>query len=118
MSAMTPMGLGPQSSATYENFADTIGQVTLEAVSKDLREMFGRVAFTVLVGSVDGHWRNHGFLRIDGVWRLRPLFDVNLTRAGSRVPSRRINDRDAPSNRDVRLFIEGRENLFWDRVCD
>ncbi|TFD56974.1 hypothetical protein E3T43_08600 [Cryobacterium sp. Hh7] len=52
---------------------------------------------------------NHGFLRIDGVWRLSPNFDVNPTRAGSRVRSRRINDRDDASNRDVCLLIEDRD---------
>ena len=106
---MTAMELGPQSSATYENFADTIDQVTLGAAPEDLRELFGRVAFTVLVGNVDDHWKNHGFLRVDGTWRLSPLFDVNPTRSGSRVSSRRINERDDASNRDVRLLFEGRD---------
>jgi len=109
MSALTAMRLGPQRSATYENFADTIDQVTLAASAEDLREMFGRVALTVLVGNVDDHWKNHGFTREDSAWRLSPLFDVNPTRAGSRVRSRQINDQDDPSNRDVRVLIEGRD---------
>lgn len=103
---MTP---GPQSSATYEDFADTIDHVTLGTSAQDLREMFGRVAFTVLTGNVDDHWKNHGFIREHEAWRLSPLFDVNPTRAGSRVLSRQINNSDDPSNRDVRLLIEGRD---------
>ncbi|ANP73031.1 type II toxin-antitoxin system HipA family toxin [Cryobacterium arcticum] len=117
MSAMTAMQLGPQQSATYEDLADTIDQVTLESSVEDLREMFGRVALTVLVGNVDDHWKNHGFTRertgVDAgaatSWRLSPAFDVNPTRPGSRVRSRRINSHDDPSNRDVRLLIEGRD---------
>ncbi|KRC60874.1 hypothetical protein ASE14_07880 [Agromyces sp. Root81] len=115
MSAMTAMELGPQNSATYENFADTIDQVTERAASEDLKEMFGRVALTVLVGNVDDHWKNHGFTReLTGrpagttTWRLSPLFDVNPTRSGSVVRSRRINERDDASNRDLRQLIAGR----------
>jgi serine/threonine-protein kinase HipA len=113
MSALTAMQLGPQRSATYEDFADTIDQVTLAASAEDLREMFGRVALTVLVGSVDDHWKNHGFIRkstpAGTAWRLSPLFDVNPTRSGSRVHSRQINSRDDASDRDVRRLIEGRD---------
>lgn len=109
MSALTAMQLGPQKTANYEDFADTIDQVTLSGSAEDLREMFGRVALTVLVGNVDDHWKNHGFTRENSAWRLSPLFDVNPTRAGSRVRSRQINQRDDPSNRDVRLLIEGRD---------
>lgn len=115
MSAMTAMQLGSQGSATYENFADAIDLVTLSASTQDLREMYGRVALTVLVGNVDDHWKNHGFVRerghtnTDATWRLSPIFDVNPTRSGSRVRSRQINDRDDASNRDVRLLIEDRD---------
>ncbi len=109
MSAMTAMGLGPQSSASYEDFADTIDQVTLSASAGDLREMFGRVAFTVLVNNVDDHWKSQGFTRERGAWRLSPLFEVNPTRAGSRVRPRRIHNRDDPTHRDLRLLIEGRD---------
>lgn len=119
MSAMTAMELGPQSTATYENFADTIDHVTEGASAEELKEMFGRVALTVLVGNVDDHWKNHGFTRertgagsaesTSTAWRLSPVFDVNPTRAGSAVRSRRINERDDPSNRDLRLLIEGRD---------
>lgn len=109
MSALTAMQLGPQKTANYEDFADTIDQVTLSASADDLREMFGRVALGVLVGNVDDHWKNHGFTRENSTWRLSPVFDVNPTRAGSRVRSRQINERDDPSNRDVRLLIEGRD---------
>jgi serine/threonine-protein kinase HipA len=113
MSALTAMRLGPQRSATYENFADTIDQVTLSASAEDLREMFGRVALTVLAGNVDDHWKNHGFIRqstpAGSSWRLSPLFDVNPTRSGSRVHSRQINSDDDATDRDVRRLIEGRD---------
>lgn len=105
------MKLGPQRSASYEGFADTIDQITLEAAPEDLGEMFGRVALTLLVGNANDHWRNHGFLHVDGAWRPSPLFDVNPPRVNSRMRSRRIKDRADTSNRDVSLLIEGRGRL-------
>ncbi|WP_085369658.1 type II toxin-antitoxin system HipA family toxin [Leifsonia sp. NCR5] len=110
ISAMTAMELTPQNQgATYADFADTIDRLVSVSAAADLREMFRRVALTVLVGNVDDHWKNHGFVRERGTWRLSPLFDVNPNRAGSRVRSRRISDRDDPTNRDIRLLIETRE---------
>ncbi|WP_374178912.1 type II toxin-antitoxin system HipA family toxin [Leifsonia sp. WHRI 6310E] len=107
ISAMTAMQLGPQNQqATYADFADTIDHLVPEHAKHDLRELFQRVALTVLVGNADDHWKNHGFLRRDSGWRLSPLFDVNPTRAGGRIRSRRISDRDDPVERDIRLLIE------------
>ncbi len=45
--------------------------------TQDLRELFGRMVFNVLVTNNDDHPRNFGFLYAgDGRWRLSPLFDV------------------------------------------
>lgn len=45
-------------------------------VKQDLKELFGRMLFNVLVTNDDDHLRNHGFLRQDGGWQLSPLYDV------------------------------------------
>jgi serine/threonine-protein kinase HipA len=42
----------------------------------DLRELFRRLAFNILVGNDDDHLRNHAFLFDDRGWRLSPLYDV------------------------------------------
>ncbi len=91
-------------SATYEEFTDTISELCVDA-DPELREMFARIALTVLIHNVDDHWRNHGFLRIDGAWRLSPVFDVNPSR-GSSVRSRRINADDDPQDRDIQHLLE------------
>ncbi|MGO4534187.1 type II toxin-antitoxin system HipA family toxin [Leifsonia sp. 2MCAF36] len=112
ISAMSAMQLTQQNQqATYADFADTVDHLNPGSSQADLRELFQRVALTVLVGNVDDHWKNHGFIREETstggtAWRLSPLYDVNPTRAGSRVRSRRISDRDDPANRDIRLLIE------------
>lgn len=96
-----------QDRRTYDDFADTIDHLT--GSRADLEEMFGRVALSVLVGNVDDHWRNHGFVRQGGQWRLSPLFDVNPTRTGSRVQARQISASDDPLDRDIRMLIRSRD---------
>jgi serine/threonine-protein kinase HipA len=60
----------------YAEIAETlpdVGAVTAE----DLRELWRRMAFSVLINNTDDHLRNHGFLREPGGWRLSPAFDIN-----------------------------------------
>jgi serine/threonine-protein kinase HipA len=46
-------------------------------ISRDLEQLFRRVAFNVAVGNRDDHLRNHGFILTASGWRLAPAFDVN-----------------------------------------
>lgn len=43
----------------------------------DTTELWRRAVFGTLVGNLDDHLRNHGFLRRGVDWRLAPAFDVN-----------------------------------------
>ncbi|NML06791.1 type II toxin-antitoxin system HipA family toxin [Sphingomonas sp. G-3-2-10] len=46
--------------------------------SRDFRELYRRLIFTILVSNKDDHLKNHGFLYVGkGQWRLSPMFDVN-----------------------------------------
>lgn len=46
----------------------------------DLRELWSRIVFNMLVSNTDDHLRNHGFLLESGRgWRLSPAFDMNPT---------------------------------------
>lgn len=77
MSARTALGRAGTSQGSYTEIADTI-RVISRAPVEDLREMWGRVLFTVLVTNTDDHLKNHGFLYAgNNLWRLSPLFDVN-----------------------------------------
>jgi serine/threonine-protein kinase HipA len=107
ISGATALGLGVHDDrrVTYEEFADTIGELSVDPRA-DLREMFTRIALTVLIHNVDDHWRNHGFLRTTQGWRLSPAFDLNPSpRAGS-ILSRPISSSDDPRNRDIRKLVE------------
>jgi len=44
----------------------------------DLRELWSRIVFNLLVSNTDDHLRNHGFLLEPGKgWKLSPAFDMN-----------------------------------------
>lgn len=44
----------------------------------DMRQLFRRVMFGILIQNTDDHLRNHGFLAAPGgKWKLSPAFDVN-----------------------------------------
>lgn len=43
----------------------------------DTSELWRRAVFGALIGNLDDHLRNHGFLRRGTAWMLAPAFDVN-----------------------------------------
>ncbi len=44
----------------------------------DLRELWSRIVFNLLVSNVDDHLRNHGFIMVPGKgWRLSEAYDMN-----------------------------------------
>ena len=46
--------------------------------NEDLRELWSRIVFNVLVSNTDDHLRNHGFILVPGTgWRLSDAFDMN-----------------------------------------
>lgn len=53
------------------------GGHTRESIESDLRQLYRRVVFNILVGHRDDHLRNHGFIHDGSGWRLAPAFDLN-----------------------------------------
>lgn len=77
LSAMSLLGLNDGDEATYTDIAECIRMHSSEP-TKDLHELWRRIVFSVLIGNLDDHLRNHGFL-YDGEdkWRLSPAYDLN-----------------------------------------
>lgn len=72
ISAMTAL------EATDGEGGDWLDLVDFAQVSgADTAELWRRAVFGVLVGNLDDHLRNHGFLRRGVAWALAPAFDVN-----------------------------------------
>ena len=59
----------------YADLAGAIRQYGTKA-RDDLRELFHRMVFNILVTNDDDHLRNHGFLMEGRGWCLSPLYDV------------------------------------------
>lgn len=69
--------LGDPDHGTYDELAEVIRRIS-KSPKADLEELYGRVAFTILVANTDDHLKNHGFLYMGGNrWGLSPVFDVN-----------------------------------------
>jgi serine/threonine-protein kinase HipA len=77
VSAATLLGLPPDNPGAYTMVADSIRQFGHD-VAGDLRELWRRLVFSLLVSNYDDHLRNHGFLmREPGRWSLSPAYDIN-----------------------------------------
>ncbi len=77
VSAMTMLEASDGDVGSYLDMAAVIEQTSAQA-SDDLRELWRRIAFSVLISNTDDHLRNHGFLHAHaGTWRLSPAFDLN-----------------------------------------
>ncbi len=85
LSAMSLLALGDGEEATYTDIAERIRMHSSEPTA-DLHELWRRIVFGVLIGNLDDHPRNHGFLHDgDGKWRLSPAYDLNPVPAEERA---------------------------------
>lgn len=79
-SAMSLLGLedgaGNSTGNGYLDIVDFILQGCTD-VQQNLRELYRRVAFNVMFGNTDDHFRNHGFLLTPKGWTLSPAYDIN-----------------------------------------
>jgi serine/threonine-protein kinase HipA len=76
-SAMTMLEAIARDQRSYLEIAEVIEERSTAATA-DLRELWRRIAFSILISNTDDHLRNHGFLHERGEsWRLSPAFDLN-----------------------------------------
>ena len=79
-SAMSLLGLedgaGSDTGNGYLDIVDFILKGCVD-VRTNLKELYRRVAFNILFGNTDDHFRNHGFLLTPKGWTLSPAYDIN-----------------------------------------
>jgi serine/threonine-protein kinase HipA len=77
LSAMSMLGASEREARSYLEFVDSLRQYGA-APAEDMRMLWRRIVFSVLISNTDDHLRNHGFLYAgpDG-WRLAPAYDLN-----------------------------------------
>jgi serine/threonine-protein kinase HipA len=85
-SAMTMLGHKDGDSyregASYLEIADFLASRGA-GIESDLKELWTRIAFNIMISNTDDHLRNHGFLMVDKGWILSPAFDINPEEGGT-----------------------------------
>lgn len=79
LSAMTMLNAndGESNEYSYLDLAEIIRTKGVN-VRDDMKELWHRILFSVLISNTDDHLRNHGFLKTSAAgWQLSPLYDVN-----------------------------------------
>jgi serine/threonine-protein kinase HipA len=77
LSAMSMLGARDNETRSYLEIADALRSHGAEP-QRDLRDLWRRIVFSILISNTDDHLRNHGFLRSGATgWRLSPVYDLN-----------------------------------------
>lgn len=71
-------GDGVDTGKGYMDIADAMaGEAGVSLLKPNLEELYRRIAFNILIGNSDDHFRNHGFLLRKTGWELSPAYDMN-----------------------------------------
>ena len=77
LSAASMLQASRDDDRSYTEIADIIRSRCVSPTA-DVRELWRRMVFNLLITNVDDHLQNHGFLYEGrGQWRLAPAFDIN-----------------------------------------
>ncbi|MDR1264232.1 MAG: HipA domain-containing protein [Propionibacteriaceae bacterium] len=81
ISALTVAAADDAAQTDYLRLAQALATVSAEP-SRDLADLWRRIALSVALHNTDDHLRNMGLLHVRGGWRLAPAFDLNPDPAG------------------------------------
>ncbi|MBP5259766.1 MAG: type II toxin-antitoxin system HipA family toxin [Paludibacteraceae bacterium] len=113
-SAMSLLGLddgaGSSTGNGYLDIVEFILQGCTE-VHHNLRELYRRVAFNIMFGNTDDHFRNHGFLLTPKGWTLSPAYDIN---PGAKTHQSLLIDAYTEQS-DIRALLAASENYILER---
>jgi len=106
VSAMTMLERADGEHGSYLEIAEVL-QSSGASATDDLRELWRRITFSILISNFDDHLRNHGFLRLSsGGWTLSPAFDVNPDpRPGDRHLSTAIDFDNTDASLELALDV-------------
>ena len=77
LSAASMLQASREDDRSYTEIADIIRSKCVKP-TEDVRQLWRRMVFNLLITNVDDHLQNHGFLyEGHGQWRLAPAFDLN-----------------------------------------
>ncbi len=103
-SAMTQLEYfdGNDDGASYLELAEFLIQ-NGSNTKEDLRQLWTRILFNIMVSNSDDHLRNHGFIFDNAGWCLSPAYDINPTLNASGL---HLNIDDKDNALDVNLAFE------------
>ena len=110
-SAMTMLGAvdGQSDNYGYLDIAEFLKANSIN-VTEDLRELWGRIVFSMCVSNTDDHLKNHGFVLARKGWRLSPMYDVNPSLTGDTL-SLMVSENDNRMDLELALKISGLFNI-------
>ncbi len=114
-SAMSLLGLDDGSGAgTGNGYLDIVDLIVRNCtdVQQNLHELYRRVAFNILFGNTDDHFRNHGFILTRKGWTLSPAYDINPSTKAHQCLL--INQNTELS--DINVLRDSCESYMLDRV--
>jgi serine/threonine-protein kinase HipA len=105
-SAMTMLEASDGDQRSYLEIAEVIEERSTAATA-ELRQLWRRIAFSILISNTDDHLRNHGFLHERGdSWMLSPAFDLNPNpQPGSNDLSTAIDYTDTRASVDTLMSV-------------
>jgi serine/threonine-protein kinase HipA len=96
LSAASLLQASREEDRSYTEVADAI-RATGHRPTEDVRQLWRRMLFNLLVTNVDDHLQNHGFLHVEkGLWRLAPAFDINPFPDKERESKTWLSEQDGP----------------------
>ena len=120
-SAMTLVGLQDGADANtgngYLDIVDVIvGNTGFADPHAAIEQLYRRVAFSIIIGNHDDHFRNHGFLLTEKGWVWSPAFDINPSdfQTQSLLISRDSNE----SSLEKLLAAAGDYMLYTETACE
>lgn len=119
-SAMTLLGhidgAGGHTGVSYLDLAEIIIKSSNNA-EENLKELWTRMVFNVLIKNTDDHLRNHGFLLRQGGWELSPAYDLNPNPRGSGL-TLNISEDDNSLDPELALSVAQYFRLKHDQARD
>jgi serine/threonine-protein kinase HipA len=107
VSSMSMLNARDNDQRSYMEFVDILRQHG-GAPLQDMRMLWRRIVFSILISNTDDHLRNHGFLYTSPAgWRISPAYDLNPVPIDikPRVLSTSIDLDDATASLDLSLQV-------------
>ncbi len=116
LSAMSMLDAKDHETRSYMEFVDVLRQHGASP-RDDMRGLWRRIAFSILISNTDDHLRNHGFLWAGPAgWRLSPAYDLNPVPADikPRVLTTAIDLADGTASLQLAIQVAGYFELTAD----